>query len=352
MRFKTQAELASHLDVLFTKNQDKQRKEGTRTYRQWYCKESQWVTDFGNLKPIDTEKNSNTTNNTTNNKNEKQINEISDEEMVLPADEHFTRCPVSNEAFLPEWDTEEGDYMYRNAVKVLLTEKSDSELYKIAQPTEYSLIRYIIVHQKLVMDGWLAAGKSASLFDTVSKINKKYGQDNEISKILINAFIEAAGEEEDSNDIFILLESSERGNEPCISDTIYQYEMSLNQQQQQSQQYSQAQTLYQSPPKSQQQQQSQSQLLTQTQQYLDIQNNYEGETQYPPNDFDNVNLNQNQNQDEYQDYRNYTDFNETNQVPQFSEFHDRQYRENNLNQNNEYLSVDQSYPEMKMELQE
>jgi hypothetical protein len=235
MRFKSQTELANHLDVLFIRNQDKQRKEGTRTYRQWFCKESQWITDFGSLKRLDIEKNpSSTTNPTIKTESGKPI-EIPDEEMVLPADEHFTRCPVSNEAFLPEWDTEEGDYMYRNAVKVLLTEKADKQLYQMnAQPTEYPLIRYIIVHQKLVMDGWLAAGKAASLFESIQRINKRYGTDSEIGRVLVSAYATAAGEEEDSNDIFILFEPMERSGEGLsISDHIYQYENLLKQQQQQ-----------------------------------------------------------------------------------------------------------------------
>ena len=238
MRFKSQTELASHLDLLFIRNQDKQRKEGTRTYRQWYCKESQWITDFGSLKRTETEKNnSSTTNSTVKTEGGKPV-DIPDEEMVLPADEHFTRCPVSNEAFLPEWDTEEGDYMYRNAVKVLLTEKADSQLYKIAQPTEYPLIRYIIVHQKLVMDGWLAAGKSASLFDTIQRINKRYGVESEVSRVLVSAYASAAGEDEDSNDIFILFEPNERSNDGLsISDHIYQYETSRKHEQHSQQQH-------------------------------------------------------------------------------------------------------------------
>jgi hypothetical protein len=234
MRFKSQTELASHLDLLFIRNQDKQRKEGTRTYRQWYCKESQWITDFGSLKRLETEKNNSTTVNSAVKTEGGKPVDLPDEEMVLPADEHFTRCPVSNEAFLPEWDTEEGDYMYRNAVKVLLTERADSQLYKIAQPTEYPLIRYIIVHQKLVMDGWLAAGKSASLFDSIQRINKRYGAENEVSRVLVSAYATAAGEDEDSNDIFILFEPTERSSDGLsISDHIYQHETSLKQQESQ-----------------------------------------------------------------------------------------------------------------------
>jgi hypothetical protein len=249
MRFKSQTELATHLDLLFIRNQDKQRKEGTRTYRQWYCKESQWITDFGSLKrSSDTDKisgssstlssSSSSTLHSTNKPStltsggigSGSHDDLQDEEMVLPADEHFTRCPVSNEAFLPEWDTEEGDYMYRNAVKVLLTDQADSLLYqKVGQSTDHPLIRYIIIHQKLVMDGWLAAGKLFSLYETNKKIQQRYGggggeSGGEVSRVLIKAYREAAGEEEDSHDIFVLYEPIGSNGELGISDAIYQYE--------------------------------------------------------------------------------------------------------------------------------
>ena len=74
-------------------------------------------------------------------------------EMIVPADEHFTRCPVSHETFVPEWDPEEGDYMYRNAVKVLVTQQADPRLYEDSCDTGHPAIKYAIVHQKLVMEG-------------------------------------------------------------------------------------------------------------------------------------------------------------------------------------------------------
>ena len=72
------------------------------------------------------------------------------EEFVVPADENFTRCPVSKEAFETVWDDEEGAFMYRNAVKVLVTDAADKELFKMALPTEQTGMGYLIVHKPLV----------------------------------------------------------------------------------------------------------------------------------------------------------------------------------------------------------
>ena len=72
------------------------------------------------------------------------------EEFVVPADENFTRCPVSKEAFETVWDDEEGAFMYRNAVKVLVTDAADKDLFKLALPTDQTGMGYLIVHKPLV----------------------------------------------------------------------------------------------------------------------------------------------------------------------------------------------------------
>jgi hypothetical protein len=137
------------------------------------------------------------------------------EEMVVPADGYFTRCPVSQETFLPEWDTEEGDYLYRNAVKVLVTEAADDGLYSQSQATSHPLIRYAIVHQCLVMDGWLASGKSVSLRDALKKVRDVFSDDAGSDKVA-EALLSAAGEDENEDDVFIILE----GDTGCVGSAI------------------------------------------------------------------------------------------------------------------------------------
>jgi hypothetical protein len=39
-------------------------------------------------------------------------------EFIVPADEHFPRCPVSKEMFETFFDEDEGEMMFRNAAKV------------------------------------------------------------------------------------------------------------------------------------------------------------------------------------------------------------------------------------------
>jgi hypothetical protein len=209
MRFKSQAELAAHLDDLFIRNQSRQRKEG-RSVRQWYIKESQWITDCGVFSTgEETERSKAATPSPADGAGDDTQQE---EEMVVPADEHFTRCPVSHEAFMPEWDEEEGDFMYRHAVKVLITAKADNSLFKVSQSTGHPLIRYAIVHQNLVMDGWQSSGKAVTLADGLVLASKQHGDGSDVYRTIVNAFMAAAGEDEDTNDIFVLIEGSGEGS--------------------------------------------------------------------------------------------------------------------------------------------
>lgn len=223
MRFKNQTELAAHLDALFVKNEHKQhQREGKMTFRQWYCKESQWLTDFGSLTVSgDTaggDRNEMRGGSTWRG-GEGATDEASssDLEMVVPADEHFTRCPVSHETFVPEWDPEEGDYMYRNAVKVLVTEDADYDLYEECHATSHPTIRYAIVNQKLVMDGWLSAGKAATLSDVLKKIGEKYSGGASNVGSAIKRALSTAADDEDPDDIFVRLNTSGLVGEAVLS---------------------------------------------------------------------------------------------------------------------------------------
>lgn len=123
------------------------------------------------------------------------------EEMVVPADEYFTRCPVSKEVFETVWDQEEGEIMYRNAVKVMVTEKADPALYALSRATCRDGIRYAIVHKQLVLDEWIESGRVETLSNTVLRY-AAMGKP-EIGTQLA----EAAEESEDEEDVFVLLDN-------------------------------------------------------------------------------------------------------------------------------------------------
>jgi hypothetical protein len=132
-----------------------------------------------------------------------ETEDLNNEIFVVPADEFFTRCPVSKEVFETVWDDEEGEFMYRNAVKVLVTEAADPSLYAQGQNTNDPTVHYVIVHKLLVLDGWLQAGRA----DTLARAKLRYSQSQQESNIeKSNALSRASGDDEDEDDIFVMLE--------------------------------------------------------------------------------------------------------------------------------------------------
>jgi hypothetical protein len=197
MRFKSLTELAKHTDACLTKKEIHRKQElaNERVCRQWYCTSNQWVTDFSALNQGNINKNVVTT----------QSNGHGDgattEEFVVPADEYFTRCPVSTEVFETVWDEDEGAFMYRNAVKVLVTEKADVKLFKLSKPTDVPDVQYMIVHKLLVMDGWLESGRAETLRGASLRY-EAMGKGKETAE----ALTAAAGDDEDGDDVFVMLE--------------------------------------------------------------------------------------------------------------------------------------------------
>lgn len=108
---------------------------------------------------------------------------------VVPFDEQFTRCPVSKEQFETFWDDDEGGLMFRNAVKVLVTEAADANIFQLGKPTSVADVRYCVVHKLLVMDGWVSNGKAVRLSSLSTE-----------KQDLVNA----AGDE-DEDDIFVII---------------------------------------------------------------------------------------------------------------------------------------------------
>lgn len=197
--------------------------------REWYCKKSQWVSNFG-AHPVGGSKDSSAAEGGGQSSSswsggeggggsssaaksagaQGGVGGSLSEEMVVPADEHFTRCPVSNEAFIPEWDDEEGDYMYRSAVKVLVSAASDGALFERCQPTTQGQLRYAIVHQLLVMDGWLASGKAVTVQEAVRRLQSGVAGgvgDEEGGGRAEQALQAALGEEDDAEDVFLVLDA-------------------------------------------------------------------------------------------------------------------------------------------------
>jgi len=98
------------------------------------------------------------------------------------------------------WDEAEGETLYKDAVKVFVTIKADSNIFKLGKPTRRDSVNYVIVHKALVLDSWIENGRTATYRETVERY-KTMGK----SKEEINALI-AAGEDEDADKVFVMLE--------------------------------------------------------------------------------------------------------------------------------------------------
>lgn len=201
MRFRTYMQLSEHTDKSLEKKKLMAKMGKQREYREWYCTLDQWISDFNalNIKNKAVEE-------TKENTNHGQATE----EFIMPADDNFVRCPFSNEEFEKFFDSEDGEYMYRNAVKVLVTENGNPLIYKqgkqVYDPESEEKIeglRYLIVQKLLIMDRWIQEGKAASLKEAIERY-ESYGSKSS-SMMLIEKLKSAAGDE-DLEDIFVILE--------------------------------------------------------------------------------------------------------------------------------------------------
>ncbi len=154
---------------------------GEKLCRSWYLPASAWVTDLP-LTQEQEEQKAHASNKPTEEKRE---------EFVVPADEYFTRCPISNEIFEQFWDQAEGEFMYRNAMKVLTTEPISPDLFKMGQPSPEPGVRYIIVHKLLVFDLWLKTGRVDTLKSTLQLRGNAPG-----FKSQLDMYLRAAGDQD------------------------------------------------------------------------------------------------------------------------------------------------------------
>lgn len=220
LRFSSLTLLKQHTDKHMELKKMLQRRKEVREYREWYCTTAQWVTDFnalrlsGDVVAASSSGSSGGASAVGGGRGEGGAgagaggNSSPGEEYVVPADEHFTRCPVSREVFECLWDEEEGEMMYRHAVKVLVTEAADPALYGQAQPVpwaEDAPVRYLIVHKLLVLDQWLSSGKAVPLQDACIRYKTSGAASGQQKADRLQS---AVGEDEDEEDIFVLLEFS------------------------------------------------------------------------------------------------------------------------------------------------
>jgi hypothetical protein len=215
LRFKTLSELKQHTDKHMEVKKLLLKRTAVREYRDWYCTSAQWVTDFSALGLTSGAASSSSSgagaSSTTTAQGKDVVQRDAEEEYILPADEHFTRCPVSREVFECVWDEEEGEMMYRHAVKVLVSEAADPVLYQLAQPVPWegedtagAPVRYLIVHKMLVLNQWLASGKAVPLKDAV--IRYKTLHSGAAGQAKADKLLGAVGQDDDEDDVFVLLE--------------------------------------------------------------------------------------------------------------------------------------------------
>lgn len=217
MRFRTLGELQAHTNRFLEQKKVQQKRKdqqitslGSRQTRDLYCKLSQWITDFNALNGGVNSKRLLSSGESASAGAVAAVgssgsNSSSNEEFIIPADEFFPRCPISKERFETFWDDEEGELMYRHAVKVLLTESADADLFKLARPTlavDDSGVRYLLVHKVLVLDKWQAEGRVVTLKDAALR----YEPMGERGKLFIQRMRASAGEDEDEEDVFVLLD--------------------------------------------------------------------------------------------------------------------------------------------------
>lgn len=221
LRFKTLALLHEHTNAfLERKKLLKKKKESAnvRECREWYCASSQWVTDFNRLL-LSTDASSSGLDggdpSSSGGKGEAGSHphlppaqqppqlQQQQEEFIVPADEHFIRCPISREIFESFFDEDEGEFMYRNAARLLVTESADAVLFKLGRETEEASVRYLIVHKLLVLDSWLQAGKATTLSDALMRYEAVPAA---VAKEVARKLRNAAGDEENEDDVFVMLD--------------------------------------------------------------------------------------------------------------------------------------------------
>jgi hypothetical protein len=209
VRFKSQLQLNAYIDVYAEKRRAALRVEqsGVIARREWYCSLRAWISSTKSG-ASDADADGGTGGGAVAGgigANGKASAHDTGKEFIVPADEHFTRCPVSKETFETLWNDEEGEFMYKHAARVLVTPAADAAVFKMGQPTNQAGVRYIIAHKRLVVDEWLDVGKAATLGDAIKRYE---AMGSGSAKASVQALKLAAGEGEDEEGVFVMLELS------------------------------------------------------------------------------------------------------------------------------------------------
>jgi hypothetical protein len=208
VRFKSQLELNAYIDVFAEKRRAALRVEqsGAIQRREWYCNLREWVSNSAAGRGAEEGAEGPAGGAGPGGKGKSGPgagSAAAAKVFIVPADEHFTRCPVSKETFETVWNDEEGEFMYKHAVKVLVTAAADGAVFKLAQATGHAGVRYIVAHKRLVVDEWVEAGKAASLRDASLRYEALGGA----RAADVRALKQAAGEgEEDA--VFVMMDLS------------------------------------------------------------------------------------------------------------------------------------------------
>jgi hypothetical protein len=202
----------------------KRRSASTREYREWYCTSSQWTSDFNALVSATASAASSSSSGSISKVGAistataaaagEKASRADDDEYIVPADEFFTHCPVSREVFQRLWDSEEGEFMFPNAARVLVTHDADAGLFKLGQPIQWMdhpsessteqqqrscSVRYLIVHKLLVLDQWLDTGKAVTVKEAILRYER-------IGSHKASLLRNACSDDDDEEEVFVLIE--------------------------------------------------------------------------------------------------------------------------------------------------
>lgn len=215
LRFLSLKKLQKHTDAfLEQKKLLRKKKDSVREFREWFCTAAQWVSDFNALQRAGSTNGDHGSGvgglsvdaTRTSGLSENGKIETPQEELICPADENFIRCPISKEVFENVWDEDEGEYMYRNAVKILITEDADAAYYKLGKPTAATGVRYIIVQKLLVLDSLLEQGKAATLSEVIERYMATGAKSRSAGIYATVEKLKEASVGDHPDDIFVMLE--------------------------------------------------------------------------------------------------------------------------------------------------